>query len=339
MVSKATLPWTFRQVTGPSKKLPHTTWPAGLSPAGPLRASIVNGPPQKPELPLPVTESSVGACAPAPGTTTNPSTAIARITNTNLLIGHPFQPGAAPYVTRGLHPPKPKVKRPSHMEVLRSKVKHEPQRKGRGGAPFETTRHRGCRAPNGLRRIAQEHRCLHWSRTDRAAGRIGSATGCRRLRLRVGGRLMRLLRQPHGFERFLWLIEPLKAHGLPVPDGPYRAVTALDRNPACAPVAPHCRDHGDAVAGLDAPIDLDPEIADGVVELLGDRGKGLDPRVGSRFQRVARVDPLDIGVQQVRLSGRGSGDPTRVDAADDLHVLLRHRRPVSPGGGMPALGL
>src|SRR5215213_6240919 len=116
MVSKATLPWTFRQVTGPSKKLPHTTWPAGLSPLGPLRASIVNEPPQKPEFPLPVTESSVGACAPAPGTTTNPSTPSARTTKSSLLIRHSFQPSAAPYVLHGLHPPEPRVKTASRME-------------------------------------------------------------------------------------------------------------------------------------------------------------------------------------------------------------------------------
>jgi hypothetical protein len=136
----------------------------------------------------------------------------------------------------------------------------------------------------------------------------------------------RLLQQPHGFEGVVWLVEPLEAHCLPVADGPDGAVPALDLDAACAPVSPHCRYHDDAVAGIDEPLDVHPESSDGLVEPLRDRAKGLDPRSGSRFKGIARVDPLDIWVQQVRLRWRGSGRPIRVDAADDRHVLLRNTR-------------
>jgi hypothetical protein len=64
--------------------------------------------------------------------------------------------------------------------------------------------------------------------------------------------------------------------------------------------------------------------SDCVVEFLNDGGKDLNARSGSRFKGIAWVDPLDIGVQQVQLRWGASGRPTRVDAAHDLHVLLRN---------------
>src|SRR5215212_5563765 len=133
-----------------------------------------------------------------------------------------------------------------------------------------------------------------------------------------------LLPQPDGFEGLVWLVEPLEAHCLPVTDGPDGAVPALDPNAACAPVSPHSRYHDNAVAGIDKPLDVHPEISDRVVELLNDGGKDLNARSGPRFKGIAWVDPLDIGVQQVQLRWGGSGRPTRVDTAHDLHVLLRN---------------
>src|SRR5215213_9402189 len=84
--------------------------------------------------------------------------------------------------------------------------------------------------------------------------------------------------------------------------------------------------------GIDDPLDVHPEISDCVVEPFGDRGEGVDARSSSRFKGIAWVDPLDIGVQQGRLRGGGSGRPTRVDAAHDLHVLLRHLPAEYPAG-------
>ena len=72
--TRATLPWTFRHVTGPPMKMnpgsgpTNVTLPVGFSPPGPLRALIwtVNGlrGPTSPVI-VPVTESSF-AFAPAP---------------------------------------------------------------------------------------------------------------------------------------------------------------------------------------------------------------------------------------------------------------------------------
>ena len=49
----------------------------------------------------------------------------------------------------------------------------------------------------------------------------------------------RLVAQPCGFEGFVWLVEPLEAHCLPVADRPDGVVPALDLNGACSPVSPH----------------------------------------------------------------------------------------------------
>jgi len=49
----------------------------------------------------------------------------------------------------------------------------------------------------------------------------------------------RLLAEVHGFEGFVWLVEPLEAHCPPVADGTDGAVPALDLNGAWAPVSPH----------------------------------------------------------------------------------------------------
>jgi hypothetical protein len=64
-LSSATLPFTLRQVTGPLKRVPQSTWPVGFSPFGPLRASTSTGPlqPGMLDVPLPVTESPAGAWA------------------------------------------------------------------------------------------------------------------------------------------------------------------------------------------------------------------------------------------------------------------------------------
>ncbi len=76
--------------------------------------------------------------------------------------------------------------------------------------------------------------------------------GCEQLdRLR-----RRLLRQPHGFEGLVWLVEPLEAHCFPLADGPDGAVPALDLSGACAPVSPHCRYHDDTVVGIDEPLNV-----------------------------------------------------------------------------------
>src|SRR5215211_4347050 len=142
----------------------------------------------------------------------------------------------------------------------------------------------------------------------------------------------RLLRQAHGFEGLAWLGEPLEAHCLAVADGPDGAVPVLDLNAASAPAPPHCGDDGDAVARVDEPLDIHPEIADSLVQFPGDGTKSLDARSGSRFKGVAWVDPLDIRVQQVRLRRGGSRRPTRVDTTDNRHVLLRHRLLPQPHG-------
>src|SRR5215207_11516545 len=94
----------------------------------------------------------------------------------------------------------------------------------------------------------------------------------------------RLLPQPGGLEGLVWLVEPLEADCLPVAEGPDGAVPALDLNAACAPLSTHCRYHDDAVAGIDEPLDVHPKLSDRVVELVGDGGKGLDARSGSRFK-------------------------------------------------------
>ena len=80
---------------------------------------------------------------------------------------------------------------------------------------------------------------------------------------------------------------------------------SLDLNAACAPVSPHRRYHHDAVAGVDEPLDVHPEISDVSVKPLGDGGEPRWP-FGFPVTGIARVDPLDIGVQQARLRW---GDP------------------------------
>src|SRR5215216_7319951 len=86
----------------------------------------------------------------------------------------------------------------------------------------------------------------------------------------------------HGFEGLAWLREPLEAHCLAVADGPDSAVPVLDLYAASAPAPPHCRYDGDAVARIDEPLDIHPEVADSLVQLAGDGSKSLDARSGSR---------------------------------------------------------
>src|SRR5215211_7329151 len=155
--------------------------------------------------------------------------------------------------------------------------------------------------------------------------------GDRRGRLSVHLR-HRLLPQPHGFEGFAWVPEPLEARCLPFADRPDGAVSALDLSPAAATASPHCGYHRDALACVDEALDVHAEVSDCVVELVGDRRKGLDAYPGSTFEGIAWIDPLDIGVQQVRLRWGGAGSPARVNPADELHVLLRHRLLPQPHG-------
>src|SRR5829696_12435 len=137
--------------------------------------------------------------------------------------------------------------------------------------------------------------------------------------------------QPGGLEGLFWLVEPLESHCLAVADAPDGAVPVIDLDAASGSVSAHCRYHDDAVAHIDEPLDLHPEISDCVVEVLDDGGEGVDALSSSRFKGIAWVDPLDIGVQQVRLRRGRPRRPTRVDAPHDLHVLLRHRLLRKPG--------
>src|SRR5215207_398011 len=110
MLNLATVPSTARHVTVP-RKLPATTdsndiWPLGFSPLGPLRASIWKLSKRTAALPLPVTESSVGACALAIPGSASTATAISQTVASGsiLLTGHSFRPSQVPYAMRGLHP-------------------------------------------------------------------------------------------------------------------------------------------------------------------------------------------------------------------------------------------
>jgi hypothetical protein len=68
----------------------------------------------------------------------------------------------------------------------------------------------------------------------------------------------RLLAEVHGFEGFVWLVEPLEAHCPPVADGADGAVPALDLNGACAPVSPHA-----ARLGTPSPLASEVCLPDG----------------------------------------------------------------------------
>ena len=105
----------------------------------------------------------------------------------------------------------------------------------------------------------------------------------------------------------------------------------LDELPRASPAAGIPADGGHD--GIPTVVQL-PKLVAGCLPGFGKAAHGLrdgdESLVHTRFDRIGRVDVLDVGGRELQeLVGIPIHHPQLVDAAHDLHVLLRHRASIS----------
>src|SRR5215210_380884 len=145
-------------------------------------------------------------------------------------------------------------------------------------------------------------------------------------------RLAQMRLQPHGFERFGLVLVDNQSYGLLPAEGPYPGDVVVDVHPAASATASRVdQDDNRAAWRLDDLVRLEAEFIEGLAQLPqrsanrippAEGAGGIDDR-GRLTQLEVRRQELDVGLTPSKC---------RESRAKSIHVLLRHRPPVSPLG-------
>ena len=135
----------------------------------------------------------------------------------------------------------------------------------------------------------------------------------------------RLLRQPHGFESFLWVVVDRHENDPAFPNGPDCGRPGLDLY-AATPAAPANEvHHNHTVARVDESLRDDPELVPYLSCLAMHVVQPRVPLVCGGIENLPRHIDLDLGVRPLDRA-EVAAFRSRVDRAHEVHVLVRNKR-------------